>query len=136
MDVRHHRALPTHPRQLAPPLPRDLGAAARPRLRRALPPPLGVLPLLLGGRLPRAPDRRRAAAAGEAGVAVSERREPLLLLHGLGGSKEIWTPVLGLLDAAREPLAIDLPGFGAEPPLARQVEPSAANMAAAVHERC
>ena len=58
------------------------------RLRRALPPPLGVLPLLLGGGLPRAPDRRRAAAPREAGVAVSEeRREPLLLLHGLGGSK-------------------------------------------------
>lgn len=65
-----------------------------------------------------------------------ESREPLLLLHGLGGSKEIWTPVLGLLGADREPLAIDLPGFGAEPPLAAQVEPSAANLAAAVHERC
>src|SRR6187200_903880 len=112
MDGRHHRALPTHPRQLAPALPRHLGAAARPRLRRALPPPLGVLPLLLGGGLPRAPDRRRAAAAGEAEVAMSEgRREPLLLLHGLGGSKEIWTPVLGLLEGDREPVTIDLPGF-------------------------
>jgi len=65
-----------------------------------------------------------------------ERREPLLLLHGLGGSKEIWAPVLGLLEAEREPFAIDLPGFGAEPSLAAQVEPSAANLAAAVHERC
>jgi pimeloyl-ACP methyl ester carboxylesterase len=62
---------------------------------------------------------------------VSEgRREPLLLLHGLGGSKEIWTPVLGLLEAERAPLALDLPGFGTEPPLAAQVEPSAANLAA------
>jgi pimeloyl-ACP methyl ester carboxylesterase len=70
-------------------------------------------------------------------VAVSrERREPLLLLHGLGGSKEIWTPVLGPLEAEREPVAVDLPGFGAEPPLAAQVEPSAANLAAAVRERC
>ena len=65
-----------------------------------------------------------------------ERREPLLLLHGLGGSKEIWTPVLGLVGVEREPFALDLPGFGAEPPLAAQVEPSAANLAAAVHERC
>lgn len=65
-----------------------------------------------------------------------ERREPLLLLHGLGGSKEIWTPVLGLLEAERAPVAIDLPGFGAEQPLAAQVEPSAPNLAAAVHERC
>lgn len=66
----------------------------------------------------------------------AEPREPLLLLHGLGGSKEIWTPVLGLLEADRAPVAIDLPGFGDEPPLAAQVEPSAANLAAAVHERC
>ena len=64
------------------------------------------------------------------------RREPLLLLHGLGGSKEIWAPVLGLLEAERAPLALDLPGFGAEAPVAAQVEPSAANLAAAVHERC
>lgn len=62
--------------------------------------------------------------------------EPLLLLHGLGGSKEIWTPVSGLLEAERTPIAIDLPGFGGAPPLAAQVEPSAANLAAAVHERC
>jgi pimeloyl-ACP methyl ester carboxylesterase len=64
------------------------------------------------------------------------RREPLLLLHGLGGSKEIWAPVIGLLEDEREPVAIDLPGFGATPTLAPQVEPSAANLAAAVHERC
>src|SRR3982751_2433474 len=102
MDVRHHRALSTHPRQLAPALPRYLGAAARPRLRRALPPPLGVLPLLLGGGLSRAPHQRRAAPPCQARVAVSEdRREPLLLLHGLGGSKEIWAPVLELLEAER-----------------------------------
>lgn len=65
-----------------------------------------------------------------------EGREPLLLLHGLGGSKEIWSPVIGLLATEREPLAIDLPGFGEAPSLAAQVEPSAANLAAAVHERC
>ena len=33
------------------------------RLRRALPPPLGLLPQLLGGGLPRAPDRRRAGCS-------------------------------------------------------------------------
>jgi pimeloyl-ACP methyl ester carboxylesterase len=70
-------------------------------------------------------------------VAVSEeRREPLLLLHGLGGSKEIWSPVIGLLEAERTPIAIDLPGFGETPALAEHVEPSAANLAAAVHEHC
>jgi pimeloyl-ACP methyl ester carboxylesterase len=65
-----------------------------------------------------------------------ERREPLVLLHGLGGSKEIWTPVIDLLAAERVPVAIDLPGFGETPALAAQVEPSPANLAAAVHERC
>ncbi|MDX6601913.1 MAG: hypothetical protein QOF13_1115 [Solirubrobacterales bacterium] len=65
-----------------------------------------------------------------------ERREPLLLLHGLGGSKEIWSPVIDLLEAERAPVAIDLPGFGETPALAAHVEPSAANLAAAVHERC
>jgi pimeloyl-ACP methyl ester carboxylesterase len=66
----------------------------------------------------------------------SDPRGPLLLLHGLGGSKLIWEPVVGLLEGERRPLALDLPGFGATPPLAAQVEPSAANLAAAVHERC
>jgi pimeloyl-ACP methyl ester carboxylesterase len=65
-----------------------------------------------------------------------DAREPLLLLHGLGGSKAIWAPVMPLLEGTRRPLALDLPGFGATPPLAAQVEPSAANLAAAVHERC
>lgn len=70
-------------------------------------------------------------------MAVSAaEREPLLLLHGLGGSREIWEPVIGLLSAEREVTTIDLPGFGTAPPLAAQVEPSAANLAAAVHERC
>ena len=47
------------PWRLARALHRRLGAAAPARLRRALPPPLGLLPLLLGGGLPRAADRRR-----------------------------------------------------------------------------
>ena len=44
------------------------------RLRRALPPPLGLLPELLGGGLPRAADRRRPGALRQAGRAVSARR--------------------------------------------------------------
>jgi pimeloyl-ACP methyl ester carboxylesterase len=68
-------------------------------------------------------------------LSVAER-EPLVLLHGLGGSREIWQPMIDLLSAEREVTALDLPGFGAAPPIAAQVEPSAANLAAAVHERC
>jgi pimeloyl-ACP methyl ester carboxylesterase len=62
--------------------------------------------------------------------------EPLLLLHGLGGSSAVWDPVLDRLAAEREVLALDLPGFGSTPQLAPQIEPTAANLAAAVHEAC
>jgi pimeloyl-ACP methyl ester carboxylesterase len=68
---------------------------------------------------------------------VSEaRREPLLLLHGLGGTRSVWEPVLGLLEREREVHAVDMPGFGAAPPLPAGEEASAANLARAVHEEC
>jgi pimeloyl-ACP methyl ester carboxylesterase len=62
--------------------------------------------------------------------------EPLLLIHGLGGSRSIWEPVLDLLEPEREPIAIDMPGFGQAPPLLTGVEPTAANLARALHEQC
>jgi pimeloyl-ACP methyl ester carboxylesterase len=43
--------------------------------------------------------------------------EPLLLIHGLGGSWRTWKPVLDMLAAEREVLAIDLPGHGESPPV-------------------
>jgi pimeloyl-ACP methyl ester carboxylesterase len=63
-------------------------------------------------------------------------REPLLLLHGLGGSRVVWDPVVGLLEAEREVTVLDMPGFGQAPPLPDGVEPSPANLAAAVAARC
>jgi pimeloyl-ACP methyl ester carboxylesterase len=63
-------------------------------------------------------------------------REPLLLIHGLGGSKRVWDPVIDLLSAEREVIVLDMPGFGAAEPLPAEVEPTAANLAAALHERC
>jgi len=60
--------------------------------------------------------------------------EPLLLLHGLGGSTAVWSPVIERLAQEREVLAIDLPGFGVAPPLPDGVEPNAVNLAAAVRE--
>jgi pimeloyl-ACP methyl ester carboxylesterase len=63
-------------------------------------------------------------------------REPLLLLHGLGGSRVVWEPVLGLLEAEREVTVLDMPGFGKAPPLPAGVEPSAVNLAAAIRARC
>lgn len=35
-----------------------------------------------------------------------------MLLHGIGDSSRMWTPVLGLLAGERECWALDLPGFG------------------------
>ena len=43
--------------------------------------------------------------------------EPLLLLHGLGLTWRCWRPVLPELQRAHDVVAVDLPGFGAAPPL-------------------
>ena len=54
----------------------------------------------------------------------AERRgtgKPLLLVHGLGSSWRTWDLVLPGLAAHREVIAIDLPGFGATPPLHGEV---------------
>lgn len=62
--------------------------------------------------------------------------EPLLLIHGLGGSGRVWDPVVDLLSGERRVLVLDMPGFGGEPALPRGTEPSPANLAAALHRRC
>jgi len=59
---------------------------------------------------------------------------PLLLLHGLGGTRIVWDPVIEILAAEREVLAPDLPGFGASDPL--DVPPTAVNLATAVARFC
>lgn len=46
---------------------------------------------------------------------------PLLLVHGLGSSARSWSPVMDQLAAHRHVIAVDLPGFGATPPLAGEV---------------
>jgi pimeloyl-ACP methyl ester carboxylesterase len=49
------------------------------------------------------------------------RGRPLLLLHGLGGTWRSWIPIMGRLALNREVIAVDLPGFGATPPLIGKV---------------
>ncbi|MER7110704.1 alpha/beta fold hydrolase [Streptomyces sp. NPDC000229] len=58
---------------------------------------------------------------GSGTVSVESERmgdgEPLLLLHGIGHHWQAWQPVLEILAAEREVIAVDLPGFGASPAL-------------------
>ena len=42
---------------------------------------------------------------------------PLVLLHGIGHRRQGWSPVMNLLAAERNVIAVDLPGFGDSPPL-------------------
>ncbi|HWT24486.1 MAG TPA: alpha/beta hydrolase [Solirubrobacteraceae bacterium] len=71
------------------------------------------------------PRGRPAAAA----TALTQHRggsgPPLVLLHGLGFSWRSWVPVLGALEARHDVLALDLPGFGAAPPLKDRPTPAA-----------
>ncbi|WP_394847119.1 alpha/beta fold hydrolase [Pendulispora brunnea] len=43
--------------------------------------------------------------------------EPLVLIHGIGSRHGVWRPVVEQLARQRDVFAIDLPGFGASPPL-------------------
>jgi pimeloyl-ACP methyl ester carboxylesterase len=43
--------------------------------------------------------------------------EPLVLIHGIGHRREAWDPVVPLLAADRDVIAVDLPGFGESPGL-------------------
>lgn len=47
--------------------------------------------------------------------------EPLVLIHGLGGSWHTWEPVLDTLADEREVIALDLPGHGETPPLSGEM---------------
>ncbi len=62
--------------------------------------------------------------------------EPLVLIHGLGGSRRIWEPVVDRLAADRDVIAVDLPGFGESPELPADLAPTAANLGTAIGELC
>src|SRR5687767_333409 len=55
---------------------------------------------------------------------------PVVLLHGIGLDREVWAPVVPLLAAEHEVVAVDLPGFGASAALAG--EPTVEALAEAV----
>ena len=98
-------------------------------------------------RLSRAPDPRPADGARQArldapteAMAItydtSGSGEPLVLIHGLGGSRRIWEPVFDRLAAERDVIAVDLPGFGESPRSPDGVPPTPANLGAAIAELC
>lgn len=60
----------------------------------------------------------------------------LVLIHGLGATGEIWTPVISRLAEERDVVTVDLPGFGRSDPLPAGTRATAANMAGAVAELC
>ena len=62
--------------------------------------------------------------------------DPLVLIHGLGGSIVVWKPVIGLLAAERDVIAVDLPGFGASPDPGNGFVPTAAELGEAVSAMC
>jgi pimeloyl-ACP methyl ester carboxylesterase len=49
---------------------------------------------------------------------------PLVLLHGIGLSWQIWQPVIGPLSREFDVIACDSPGFGDSPPLAGEINPT------------
>ena len=57
--------------------------------------------------------------------------DPLLLLHGIGSQWQVWEPVLPVLRAERDVIAVDLPGFGQSAVL-NGTPPTPANLAAVI----
>lgn len=62
--------------------------------------------------------------------------EPLLLLHGIGHHWQAWAPVIPVLAAERDVIAIDLPGFGASPALPDGVPYDLPTVAATLGSLC
>lgn len=56
----------------------------------------------------------------------------LVLVHGLGGSLVNWEPVLELVAAERDVIAVDLPGFGGSDPLGEGTRHSSLEMGRAI----
>ena len=58
--------------------------------------------------------------------------EPIILIHPLGAELVVWEPLTDRLGAERDVIALDMPGFGASPPLADGAAPTPQALAVAV----
>jgi pimeloyl-ACP methyl ester carboxylesterase len=67
--------------------------------------------------LAKRPRSTGARAARRPALAVDEtgRGAPLVLVHGLATTRQIWSPVVGRLARRRRVVTLDLPGFGESP---------------------
>jgi pimeloyl-ACP methyl ester carboxylesterase len=63
--------------------------------------------------------RSPRSTVGEVDIVFERRGDgpPLLLMHGIGHRWQAWEPVIDILAEERDVIAVDLPGFGASPPL-------------------
>ena len=59
---------------------------------------------------------------------------PLVLIHGIGSRWQVWDPVLTRLQAERDVIALDLPGFGASPMPPPGTPPGPASLTSLVSE--
>ncbi|ATL25436.1 alpha/beta fold hydrolase [Streptomyces formicae] len=62
--------------------------------------------------------------------------EPLLLLHGIGHHWQAWSPVIDILAAEHDVIAVDLPGFGESAALPDGVPYDLATVTAALGALC
>src|SRR6185295_11283954 len=76
----------------------------------------------------------RSSKLPELGADVSGSGAPLLLVHGIGGTRRIWDPVVAALAADHEVIAVDLPGFGESPALADGAIPDPVTLARSLGE--
>jgi len=74
---------------------------------------------LMGARYPRQGVPCRSAPLGFATMSLNHDRrgagEPLVLVHGIGSQWPVWCPILDRLEAERDVISVDLPGFGGTP---------------------
>jgi len=88
---------------------------------------------------PRSAYARRVEIVAGCAVERTGTGEPLVLLHGIGSRRQIWAPLLPVLEPVRDVLAVDLPGFADAPgaaPGGRHAAGSVAALADAVETLC